>query len=95
MGKSKKNIEKFQEALSSNTEFLNEENFEDEVLFGSEKKSDLVISVDRMTFRKFKILATYQDRNTQEVMHEALNHYLRIKKLYLEEAMRELTKEKE
>ena len=94
MAKSKKNIEKFQEALSSNTEFLNEENFEDEVLFGSEKKSDLVISVDRMTFRKFKILATYQDRNTQEVMHEALNHYLRIKKLYLEEAMRELTKEK-
>ena len=94
MAKSKKNIEKFQEALSSNTEFLNEDTFEDEVLFGSEKKSDLVISVDRMTFRKFKILATYQDRNTQEVMHEALNHYLRIKKLYLEEAMRELTKEK-
>ena len=94
MVKSKKNIEKFQEALSSNTEFLNEDNFEDEILFGSEKKSDLVISVDRMTFRKFKILATYQERNTQEVMHEALDHYLRIKKLYLEEALRELTKEK-
>ena len=94
MAKSKKNIEKFQEALSSNTEFLNEEYFEDEVLFGSEKKSDLVISVDRMTFRKFKILATYQKRNIQEVMHEALEHYLRLKKLYLEEAMRELTKDK-
>ena len=94
MAKSKKNIEKFQQALSSNTEFLNEENFEDEVLFGSEKKSDLVISVDRLTFRKFKILATYQNRNTQEIMHEALNHYLRLKKLYLEEAMRELTKDK-
>ncbi len=90
----KKNIEKFQEALSSNTEFLNEDSFEDEVLFGSEKKSDLVISVDRMTFRKFKILATYQNRNVQEVMHEALNHYLRLKKLYLEKAMRELTKDK-
>lgn len=94
MAANKKNIEKFQEALSSNTEFLNEETFEDEVLFGTEKKSDLVISVDRMTFRKFKILATYQNKNTQELMHEALNHYLRLKKLYLEEAMRELTKEK-
>ena len=94
MAKSKKNIEKFQQALSSNTEFLNEESFEDEVLFGSEKKSDLVISVDRITFRKFKILATYQNKNTQELMHEALNHYLRLKKLYLEEAMRELTKDK-
>ena len=93
MAKTKKNIEKFQEALSSNTEFLNEEHFEDEVLFGSEKKSDLVISVDRMTFRKFKILATYQNRNTQELMHEALDHYLRLKKLYLEEAMRNLTKD--
>lgn len=94
MAKNKKNIEKFQEALSSNTEFLNEDSFEDEVLFGSEKKNDLVISVDRMTFRKFKILAAYQNRNTQEVMREALDHYLRLKKLYLEEAMRELTKEK-
>ena len=79
MTKSKKNIEKFQQALSSNTEFLNEENFENEVLFGSEKKTDLVISVDRLTFRKFKILATYQNKNTQEIMHEALNHYLRLK----------------
>lgn len=94
MAKNKKNIEKFQEALSSNTEFLNEEKFEDEVLFGSEKKSDLVISIDRMTFRKFKILATHQKRNTHELMQEALDHYLRLKKLYLEEAMRELTKEK-
>ena len=83
MTKSKKDIEKFQEALSSNTEFLNEDNFEDEVLFGPEKKSDLVVSVDRMTFRKFKILATYQNRNVQEVMHEALNHYLRLKKLMI------------
>ena len=47
-----------------------------------------------MTFRKFKILATYQNKKTQELMHEALNHYLRLKKMYLEEAMRELTKEK-
>lgn len=94
MGKNKKNIEKFQEALSSNTEFLNEDKFEDEVLFGSENKSDLVVELDRMTFRKFKILATYQDRDVQDVMNEALNHYLRLKKLYLEEAFRELTKDK-
>lgn len=94
MAKTRKNIEKFQEALSSNTEFLNEDKFEDEILFGSEIKGDQVVSIDRMTYRKFKILATYQNRNTQEVIHEALNHYLRIKKSYLEEAMHELTKEK-
>ena len=94
MAKNKKDISKFQEALSSNTEFLNEDNFEDEILFGSDVKGDQVISVDRMTYRKFKILATYQKRNTQDVIHEALEHYLRLKKLYLEEAMRELTKDK-
>ncbi len=88
-----KNIEEFQEALSSNTEFLNEDNLEDEVLFGSEIKGGQVVSIDRMTYRKFKILATYQKRNTQEVIFEALSHYLRLKKMYLESAMIELTNE--
>jgi len=95
MAKSNKKIEKFQQALSSNTEFLNEENFEDEVLFGVDKKGNQVISIDRMTFRKFKILAMYQKRNIQEVMLEALNHYLRLKKSSLDEAMQELTKDQE
>jgi hypothetical protein len=94
MAQSKKNIEKFQEALSSNTEFLNEDHLEDNVLFGSVKKSDLEFTIDKLTFRKFKILATHQNRNTKDLIDEALNHYLRLKKLYLEEAMRDMTKEK-
>ncbi|HAN19725.1 MAG: hypothetical protein A2X13_14205 [Bacteroidetes bacterium GWC2_33_15] len=94
MAKNKKNIENFQQALSSNTEFLNEDKFEDEVLFGSEKTSDFVIPVDRMIFRQFKILAIYQKKDIREIINEALNHYLRLKKMHIEEAMRELTKEK-
>jgi hypothetical protein len=95
MGSSKKNIEKFQEALSSNTEFLNEDTLEDNVLFGSVKKSDLEFTIDKLTYKKFKILASHQKRETKDLINEALNHYLRLKKLYLEEAMREMTKEKE
>ena len=94
MAKTKKDIGKFQEALSSNTEFLNEDSFEDEILFGSDEKGDQIFSIDRITYRKFKILAAYQKRNTQEVINEALSHYLRLKKLYFEEALHELTKEK-
>lgn len=95
MAPSKKDIKKFQEALSSNTEFLNEDNLEDNVLFGSEKKTDLQFDLDKLTYRKFKILASYQNKEPNELIEEALNHYLRLKKLYLEEAMKELTKEKE
>jgi len=94
MATNKKNIEKFQEALSSNTEFLNEDNLEDNALFGSEKKSDLEFTLDKLTYRKFKILASYQNKEPKELIEEALNHYLRLKKLYLEEAMKEMTKEK-
>ena len=92
MTRNKKNIEKFQEALSSNTEFLNEDNFEDKVLFGEDKKSAEGL-VDKIVYRKFKILSAYQKRDTQELINEALNHYLRLKKLYLDEAIKELTKE--
>ena len=45
MASKKKDISKFQEALSSNTEFLNEDNLEDEVLFGTEIKGNQVISI--------------------------------------------------
>ena len=93
MAKTKKEIQDFKDALSSNTEFLNEDNFEDEVLFGHEKKGDSVVSIDRIAFRKFKILAAHSKRSTTEVIHEALDHYLRVKKMALEQAMLDLTKE--
>ena len=94
MAKTKKDISKFQEALSSNTEFLNEDSLEDEVLFGDEIKGNQVVSIDGLVFKKLKILAMYNKREMHDVIHEALNHYLRLKKLDIEAAMFELTKEK-
>ena len=94
MAKTKKDISKFQEALSSNTEFLNEDSLEDEVLFGDEIKGNQVVSIDGLIFKKFKILSMYHKREMHDVLHEALNHYLRLKKIDLEAAMFELTKEK-
>lgn len=94
MANNKKDIEKFQAALSSNTEFLNEDKLEDEVLFGSEKTPEFIVPVEKLAFKQFKILAMYQKRDVNDVIQEALNHYLRLKKMYIEEAIKELTKEK-
>lgn len=94
MARTKKDISKFQEALSFNTEFLNEDRLEDEVLFGDEIKGNQVVSIDGLIFKKFKILSMYQKREMHDVLHEALDHYLRLKKIDLEAAMFELTKEK-
>ena len=94
MASKKKDISKFQEALSSNTEFLNEDNLEDEVLFGTEIKGNQVISIDGLIYKKYKILSIYKKQEMQEILHDALNHYLRLKKLDLEAAMYELTKDK-
>lgn len=68
MAKTKKDISKFQEALSSNTEFLNEDSLEDEVLFGDEIKGNQVVSIDGLVFKKLKILAMYNKREMHDVI---------------------------
>ncbi len=88
--KSKKNINQFKEALFSNTNFLKEsEAFEDK-----SKKVETVNNdvIDNEVREKFKLLAHFEKVDEKELINKALNHYLKLKGLQLEQAMKDSNK---
>ena len=85
--KSKKNINQFKEALFSNTDFLKEAETSEDNEQITEIISDDVI--DNEVREKFKLLANYEKIDEKELINKALNHYLRLKGLQLEQAMKE------
>lgn len=83
MKKTKKNIKQFQQALLTNTGFI-KQNEETESVPASPQES----LIDEELIQKFTLLAAYEETNTKELINKALNHFLRLKSLQLEEAMK-------
>ena len=90
-GKSKK-ISDFQKALLSNTKVIGKGQDDGNELIVDH---EYVIQLEKKIFRQMKILADYQKQDVNDLVAEALNHYLGLKKRKLEKAMLELTKEEE
>ena len=87
MAKRKKKLSEIRDALFSNTSFLSENNQQ------SVKKvqlADNFIEIDKQTLAKLKLLANYYKQDYKELVGEALSHYLRIKKLDIDEALKNI-----
>jgi len=87
MAKRKKKLSEIRDALFSNTSFINDENNKKEKKI---KLSDNFVEIDKQTLAKLKLLANYQEKNYKELIDEALAHYLRIKKLDIDEALKNI-----
>ncbi|MDA3893616.1 MAG: hypothetical protein PF517_18275 [Salinivirgaceae bacterium] len=85
--KNKRNINLFKQALLSNTDFINEH----EAVKNTKPQEVNVIDdiIESDVREKFKILANFEKVNEKELINKALNHYLRLKGLQLELAMKE------
>lgn len=81
--RSKKNIKDIQAALLSNTDFLNKE--EEEAV-----EQELVMEsiIDDEILEKFEALAEFENMEAKELINKALNHYLKLKGLQLEQALK-------
>ena len=88
--KSKKNINQFKEALFSNTDFLKKTEISEDTKQITEIVSKDVI--DSEVREKFKLLANFEKTDEKELINKALNHYLRLKGLQLEQAMKDSLK---
>ncbi len=93
MAKKKRKISDIKSALLSNTSFI--KNSEKEK--SNESKAnvadvlpDNVVEVDKSTLSRIKILSEYYGKDYREVVGEALHHYLRIKRLDVEEALKNI-----
>jgi hypothetical protein len=85
--KTKKNIKQFQQALLSNTGFIKQTD-ENEAMQLPEPVISPESVIDDEVMEKFILLANFEGSNTNELINKALNHYLRLKSLQLEEAMK-------
>ncbi|PKP10139.1 MAG: hypothetical protein CVU09_08405 [Bacteroidetes bacterium HGW-Bacteroidetes-4] len=83
MKKTKKNIKQFKQALLTNTGFI-KQNEEPEPIPAAQHES----LIESDILQKFTLLAEFEGTNTKELINKALNHFLRLKSLQLEEAMK-------
>ena len=88
MAKRKKKLSEIRDALFSNTSLLgdsNQSNFTKKTV-----QSDNAVEIDKQSLAKLKLLANYYKKNYKDLIDEALAHYLRIKKLDIDEALRNI-----
>ena len=84
MAKKKRKINDIKNALLSNTSFINntEKTAETEIALPENS-----VTLDKQILAKIKLLANYYKKDYTELVDEALKHYLRIKKLDIDEAL--------
>ena len=77
----KKNIKDFRQALLSNTDFIRQ---------GNEPEEPVVQEtfIDEELMNKFELLAEFEQTTPKELIQKALNHFLRLKGLQLEQALK-------
>lgn len=80
--RNKKNIKDIQAALLSNTEFLNKEEEPAEL---DEIQESII---DEEVLKKFEALAEFENTQAKELINKALSHYLKLKGLQLEQALK-------
>lgn len=87
MAKKKRKINDIKNALLSNTSFISktEKAAQTEVV-----APDNSVTLDKQTLAKIKLLANYYKKDYTELVDEALKHYLRIKKLDIDEALKNI-----
>ncbi len=57
------------------------------------EKAENDVTIDLRTLKQFKILARYQNEPVEILVNKALEHFLRLKSLQLEQAIQKLTEE--
>ena len=92
MAKNKKKITDFKDALLNNTKFIGKENEVssnfDEVLESS--PNNKIFRIDNNIAEQFEILAEFEKVSFKVQIDKALNHYLRLKRIKIEEAKESL-----
>ncbi|MDF1550726.1 MAG: hypothetical protein P1P88_23085 [Bacteroidales bacterium] len=87
MAKGKKKLSEIKDALLTNTSFIkNEEQQINEPL----PLSDHTVELDKSIFSKIKLLAGYYEKEPVDLINDAIAHYLRLKRLDIEEALKNI-----
>jgi len=86
MAKQKKKLSEIKDALMSGTSFMKNP----EPVIEKPVLSEHSIEIDKSVYSKIKVLASYYKKEPSELVNDAITHYLRIKKLDIDEALKNL-----
>lgn len=87
MAKRKRKISEIKNALLSNTSFINSTDKPKEIVV---PVTENAVKLDKQTLAKLKLLANYYGKDYTDLIDEAVKHYLRIKKLDIDEALKNI-----
>lgn len=99
MAKKKKKLSEIRDALLNNTSFIKNEEKPVEVQTVVETVVEKVIEtvipdnaivIDKSVLSKMNMLSRFYEKETTELINEALSHYLRLKRLDLDEALKNM-----
>jgi hypothetical protein len=97
MAKTKHTINDIQKALLSGTKYLKEnEKGETAPKEQNETKTAVAesgVKIDPLILKKFNILSRYLGEPAEDLINNALNHFLRLKSLQLDKAIQQITSE--
>lgn len=82
--KGKKNIKDIQSALLSNTGFLNR----DDSTVANEPTQEKPSLINDDVMEKLEALADFENTELKEIVNKALGHFLRLKSLQVEQALK-------
>jgi hypothetical protein len=86
MGKKKKKLSEIKDALLSKTSYMRNNEEPVEIV----QPADNLIEIDKHILSKIKVLSNLYGKSREEVINEALSHYLRLKKLDIDEALKNI-----
>lgn len=96
MSKSKHTINDIQKALMSNTRYIKEKESIEQPVANQpthNKPTTQQVTIEPLIMKQIKILAPYLGETTDELINKALNHFLRLKSLQLDQAIKKITEE--
>ena len=95
-GKNRRTISDIQKALLTNTQYINESdsvNKPVERVVEQKPQPKDQANIDPVVLKQFKILAPYLGESVDDLINKALNHFLRLKSLQLDQAIKKITEE--
>ena len=96
MAKNRRTISDIQKALLTNTQYIKESdsvNKPVEKVVEQKPQPKDQANIDPVVLKQFKILAPYLGESVDDLINKALNHFLRLKSLQLDQAIKKITAE--
>lgn len=88
MSKKKNKLREIKDALLSNASYI--KNTEETVVQEIAVVPENAVEIEKSVYNKLKLLANYYKKEPSDLVNDAISHFLRLKRLDIEEALKNI-----